>query len=740
MSEKTDFKPLPGIGRLDPELLNAVAERLREQPPAYQPAGRHSNADGSPAYVNRLFLETSPYLLQHAHNPVNWRPWGDAAFQAARDLKRPVLLSVGYSTCHWCHVMEEESFEDLEIAGYLNTHYIPIKVDREERPDIDAIYMSAVQALSGRGGWPMTVWLTPDGSPFYAGTYFPARDGDRGAPTGFLTVLKKIRQTFDTQPRVVRDAGSRLSTAVHDMLKPAPAADRLPAPSLIDGAVERFRRRFDRSYGGLAGAPKFPSSLPIRLLLRHYHRSGDAEALQMALLTLEKMAGGGMYDHVGGGFHRYAVDEKWNVPHFEKMLYDNALLATDYLAAFQATRDGRWRDIAVDVLNYVKRDMCSNEGGFFSATDADSPTPDGRRREGWYFTWQLDEIKDALGNDLFAQVKSYFDLAGAPHFEGRYIPNTPVPLSDAAQTAGSGESSLRRAVDEARQRLQQARRQRPMPMRDEKILTAWNGLMISAFAQAGFVLNDDRCTHIAADAAGFVLRHLYDGRRLFRSFKDGRARQPAFLEDYAFFIAGLLDLYQSSWDIVWLEKAVVLEQKLASRFEDDSGGFFATGRDQEKLLAREKPFYDGAVPSGNACALMNLLRLNAYTTHAAYLERLEKALRRFSGSLNANPCAMSEMLLALDAFHHPPKEVVILLPEDKQYGADRFLDRIRDQYLPDKVLAVTRQGPQQAAVCGHLPIAAHKKAVNNRPTAYVCRQGACLEPTTDPDTFVRQLV
>ena len=362
---------------------------------SYRPRTRHLDDQGRAIYTNRLFLESSPYLLQHAHNPVDWYPWGDEAFDTARRLDRPVLLSVGYATCHWCHVMEEESFEDLEIARYINANYIAVKVDREERPDVDSVYMSAVQAITGRGGWPMTVWLTPDREPFYGGTYFPARDGDRGSPVGFLTLLKKIHQSYDTQRDVVTRSASELSQAVQRILAPA-AGRRLPMDTTVERAVSFSKTRFDNVNGGISGAPKFPSSLPVRLLLRHYRRSGDPESLNMVVLTLEKMADGGINDQVGGGFHRYSTDAQWIVPHFEKMLYDNALLIPVYIEGWQATGNLRFKQVAIRTLDYVNREMTSPEGAFFSATDADSPTPSGQREEGWFFTWTRAELNDAL--------------------------------------------------------------------------------------------------------------------------------------------------------------------------------------------------------------------------------------------------------------------------------------------------------------------------------------------------------
>ena len=406
-------EPLPGAVAIEPELAAKLATAAAARP-RDEVRTRHRRDDGSPKYTNRLVLESSPYLRQHAHNPVDWHPWGDEAFEKAAREGKPVLLSVGYSTCHWCHVMEEESFEDEEIARYLNGNYIAIKVDREERPDLDAVYMSAVQALTGGGGWPMTVWLTPDRKPFYGGTYFPARDGDRGARIGFLTLLGRLRQAYAEQPDGIAEQAARLTRAIEQGLAPAPGAGG-PGPGMLIEAARFYRERFDPVNGGLSGTPKFPGSLPVRFLLRHHRRTGDGESLRMAELTLEKMAAGGMYDQVGGGFHRYATDERWLVPHFEKMLYDNALLAIDYLEGFQATGRQEFADVARDILRYVERDMTSPDGAFYSATDADSLNPQtGEREEGWFFTWTPEEIEAVLGRARAAPALAWYAVRPGP--------------------------------------------------------------------------------------------------------------------------------------------------------------------------------------------------------------------------------------------------------------------------------------------------------------------------------------
>jgi len=546
---------LPGAPPLPPELLARLHARWAARDPSYKPRTSHLDPDGSPKYTNRLFLETSPYLLQHAHNPVNWYPWGDEAFETARRLSRPVLLSVGYSTCHWCHVMEEESFDNEEIARYINENYVIVKVDREERPDIDAIYMSAVQALTGSGGWPMTVWLTPDRKPFFGGTYFPARDGDRGARVGFLTLLRKLKEAYTSQADKVSETSARLTEAIRQNLAPAPGKKGLPDGRVLEAAAAHYRSRYDSARGGLGGAPKFPSSLPVRFLLRYHRRTQDEEALRMAAQTLEKMAAGGMYDHVGGGFHRYSTDAQWLVPHFEKMLYDNALLAMAYLEGYQATGNEDFARVAREILRYVERDMTSSEGAFYSATDADSATPAGRREEGWFFTWTPEEIRAAIGPERARIVEAYYSVTPAGKFEGRNILHAARPLEEVARELGLPPEKVRAVVEESRELLYTARAKRPPPLRDEKVLAAWNGLMIGAHAQAALVLGDERYAARAARAAEFVLTRMRKDGRLLRSSKDGQARHNGYLDDYAFLIAGLLDLYESTGVPRWLREA-----------------------------------------------------------------------------------------------------------------------------------------------------------------------------------------
>jgi uncharacterized protein YyaL (SSP411 family) len=732
-------KPLPGTRGTDTMLLEKFENMRSMRGEEYKPRTKHLQPDGWAKYTNRLFLESSPYLLQHAHNPVNWYPWGDEAFETAKQLNCPVLLSVGYSTCHWCHVMEEESFEDEEIAQYLNENYIAVKVDREERPDIDAIYMSAVQEITGRGGWPMTVWLTPDRKPFYGGTYFPARDGDRGAGVGFLTLLKKIKEAYDTRPDIVSSTSKQITQAIQQTLSPS-SGNGLPTENVFHHAAKYYKDRFDPVYGGISGAPKFPSSFPVRLLLRYYRRTGKEEILNMAKLTLDKMASGGIYDQVGGGFHRYSVDEGWLVPHFEKMLYDNALLIMAYLEGYQVTGDENFKQIVNETLHYIKRDMSSSEGAFYSATDADSLTPGGHQDEGYFFTWTPEELEKVLDKEKLRILTAYFSVSPNGNFEGRNILSTPKSAPEIAENLQISREQFAAHLNESKELLYQIRNLRPAPLRDEKIITSWNGLMISAHAQAGLILGESEYIDRAVEAARFILENLFIGNRLSRTYKDNAARHNAYLDDYAFFIAALLDLYEATHDVKWMEIAIELDVILEKHYEDtENGGFFMTSNDHEKLIAREKPGYDGALPSGNSIAILNLLRLGEFTTQSSYRKRAEKALRFFSGILTSNPFALSEMLLTFDFFTDSPKEIVIVSPGGKTSEVESFLSVFRKQYLPNRILSVVIQGNDLKSHAKVIPLIQGKTPQTGKTTAYICESGVCKLPTTEPEVFARQI-
>jgi len=733
------YSSLPGVSVSDPELTRRFEQARKARGEGYRPRTKHLRPDGWAKYTNRLFLETSPYLLQHAHNPVDWYPWGDEAFEQGRKRKRPVLVSIGYSTCHWCHVMEEESFENEEIARFLNENFIAVKVDREERPDVDAIYMKAVQALTGQGGWPLNVWLTPDRRPFYGGTYFPPGESSPGRGVGFLSLLKGLKDAYDSRPEEVTEVGVQLTKHLRETLSPE-GGKALPDSDSLALAAQFYESRFDPVNGGMAGSPKFPSSLPVRFLLRYHRRTGEQKYLDMAALTLRKMASGGMYDQAGGGFHRYSTDDRWLVPHFEKMLYDSALLVASYLEAYQATGDKEFARIVRETLHFIERDMTAPEGAFYSATDADSLAPNGEREEGYFFTWTPEELEAALGPERSRIVSRYFGVSEKGNFEGRTILHVPESASAVAASLSLPEEKLRAILPEAKEILYRERNRRPRPLRDEKILTAWNGLAISAYARAGLVLDDARYVERADKAARFLLANLYHDGRLYRTYMDGKRKTGGFLEDYAFLIAGLLDLYEAGDDLQWLEKAIELDAILENRFEDRAGGgYFMTGDDHEDLLVREKPSYDGAEPSGNSVEALNLLRLHEFTTGDGYRRRAEASFRYLAETLKSNPVALSEMLLAVDFYLDAPKQILIVAPRGKKEKAAPLLSEFRSRFVPNRILSVVSEGGEQEKTARIIPILDGKEAAEGKATAYVCENRVCKLPTGDRAVFARQL-
>jgi hypothetical protein len=636
--------------------------------------------------------------------------------------------------------MEEESFEDEEIARFLNENYIAVKVDREERPDVDAIYMKAVQGFSGTGGWPLNVWLTPDRKPFFGGTYFPPRDGRYGKGSGFLEILRALSDSYVSMASEVEEIGGKATAFIRQALSPE-GGDELPTAEALTDAARFYFDHFDPVNGGLAAVPKFPSHLPVRFLLRFHRRTGDGFYLDMARRTLEAMAAGGICDHVGGGFHRYATDGKWLIPHFEKMLYDNALLVTAYLEGYQATGRKDFARVARETLRFIERDMTAPGGAFYSATDADSPGEGGHREEGAFFTWTPAELEAALGPERARIVARQYGVTEGGNFEGRSILHVSAPPAAVARDLGIPEAELDAVLPEGKELLYRARSLRPGPIRDEKILTAWNGLAISAYARAGHVLDDPGYVERACRAARFLLENAFRGGQLHRTWKDGEARHPGLLEDHAFLVAGFLDLYEASADLAWLEEAVAMDAVLADRFEDkDHGGFFLTGDGHEELLVREKPMYDGAEPAGSSVAVLNLLRLHEFTTDPQYRARAEKAFRYAAPTLKSNPTSLSEMLLALDFLLDRPKQVVVVLP--REAGKDEsapLLSVFRDKFVPNRVLSVVREGQEQEKAARIIPLVRGKEAVGGRVTIYVCEERTCMPPTSDPAELLRQV-
>ena len=671
-------------------------------------------------FTNRLATETSPYLLQHAHNPVDWYPWGEEAFAKAQAEDKPVLLSVGYSACHWCHVMAHESFENEHIAALMNTLFVNIKVDREERPDGDEIYMNAVQMLTGRGGWPMTVFLTPDGKPFYGGTYFPP--ADRHNIPAFPRVLAGIAQAYREKPADITRSTAEILSRLEQIARREPTTRPLEV-SVLEKAVEGLAQHYDETHGGIGQAPKFPNTSVFALFLRYAHATGKQRYLDMTTHTLRKMAYGGMYDHLGGGFHRYSVDERWLVPHFEKMLYDNALLARLYLEGYQASGDPFFRQVVEDMLAYVGREMLSPEGGFYSTQDADS-----EGQEGKLFVWGRDEVMRILGDEVGEIFCRYYDVTDIGNFEHKNILHPSLELEQLARLFRCEADDVRQLIDQARERLFAVREQRVKPGRDEKILTSWNGLMISAFAEAYKVLGHPDYLEVARRGIRFIQTALCREGRLLRSYKDGQAKFNAYLDDYACFSAALLDVYEATFEPAYLDEARALADGLLDRFWDaQEGGFFFTSSDHETLISRSKSAFDGSVPSGNSVAAAVLLRLYYATGRQDYLTKAETIFRLFYDALEQNPFGFSNMLCGLDFYLRRPKEIV-LLGDSAAPETTALLHDIHRSFIPNKtLLCFDPARPPQHGVPSFLE---GKTRIDDELTAYVCHDFACSLPVT----------
>jgi uncharacterized protein YyaL (SSP411 family) len=682
--------------------------------------------------TNRLANETSPYLLQHAHNPVDWYPWGPEALEKAKAEDKPVLLSVGYSACHWCHVMERESFEDPEIAKLMNELFVSIKVDREERPDVDQIYMQAVQAMTGHGGWPMTVFLTPDGVPFYGGTYFPPEDR-HGLPS-FPRLLRALADVYRNRRGEVVESGRQLVDRIRqgERLRESP---QLLTDELLVSAFSVVSGEFDEREGGVGNAPKFPQPMNWEFMLRFWKRTGNERAMEMLRLTLTRMGRGGMYDQIGGGFHRYSVDSHWLVPHFEKMLYDNAQLARLYLHAWLATEDGEYRRIATEILDYVKQEMTHEEGGFFSTQDADS-----EGEEGKFFLWAPGEIRQVLGDsDEATAALAYWGVNDGPNFEGKNILFVPRDLEEVAARLGLSRERLSDLLAGARTKLYLARERRVHPGRDEKVLAAWNGMMCRAFAEAGRALGRSDYTESAVRNAEFVLRAMRRDGRLLRTWKDGEAKLLAYLEDYAMVADGCLAVYEASFDRRWLDVAVGLAGELIRLFWDErQEGFFDTGVDHEVLVVRPRNLFDNAVPCGSSVAVELLFRLAVLTGDEQY-ERLGlRALRPMADLLGRYPTGFGRFLCALDFHLGPVAEVALIWPQGTREERLRpMLDAIFGRYHPNRVVVGAADG-ERAQSTG-IPLLETRPAIQGKPTAYVCRRYVCQAPTTDARALARQL-
>ena len=673
---------------------------------------------------NRLAQEKSPYLLQHAGNPVDWYPWGEEAFARARTLDKPIFLSIGYSTCHWCHVMAHESFENDTVAAIMNELFVNIKLDREERPDVDQIYMRAVQALTrSGGGWPLSVFLTPDRKPFFGGTYFPPED--RYGRAGFPSVLRQVSEAYRTRQEDI----VRVTDQIAAFLAEVPqAADDLPPDSLLQVSFKQNLESFDRTWGGFGGAPKFPRSMALSFLMRYYKRSDAPQALAMVTRTLDGMANGGMYDHLGGGFHRYSTDERWLVPHFEKMLYDNALLARTYLEAYQLTGRERYAAVAREIFGYLMREMRAPGGGLYSAQDADS-----EGEEGKFYVWSRSEVDSVLGDHAEFFCACY-DVTSGGNFEGANILWTPNDLAKvaAASHLSPTEAQARLAADRAR--LLSVRGGRIWPHRDEKVLSAWNGLALGAFAFGYQVLGDPALLKAAGDIASFLESEMWDGRTLKARWADGEVRYDGYLDDYAFVAWGLLDLYESTFDPNQLKLAFGLMDAAEVQFAAPGGGYYFAPAGNSDLLARPQEVYDGALPSGNSIMVLNLLKRSEYTGDPAFKNRAVRVLKAYKSDVEQHPASFPQMLCALDFFYGTPREVVIV---GTRPAAADLLAALRREFSPNKVVLLSVPGDGRLA--GLTPLVDGKEAQAGKAMAYVCRDFTCRLPTADPHEMLALL-
>ncbi|HSR51173.1 MAG TPA: thioredoxin domain-containing protein [Acidobacteriota bacterium] len=680
-----------------------------------------------PQHTNRLAQESSPYLLQHAHNPVDWYPWGEEAFEQARTQDKPVLLSIGYSACHWCHVMERESFENEDIARRMNDDFVNIKVDREERPDVDSIYMNFVQMTTGQGGWPLTVFLTPDQVPFYGGTYFPPED--RYGRPGFPRILAGVAEAF----RSKRDEleASKQETVQH--LERA-AEWNLPQgswdASLLDEAAKGLLGALDRVNGGFGSAPKFPSAMALAFLLRYQKRTGSKEAGNAFRLSLDKMAEGGIYDQIGGGFARYSVDEGWLVPHFEKMLYDNALLARLYLESFQQQGNPRDERICRQILRWVGREMTHPSGGFYSALDADSEGVEGK-----FYVWTPEQTRQVLGPEKAELFNEFYDVTEAGNFEGKSIPHPVYELDVFAEKHGKPRQEMEELIEECRQALFQAREGRVRPGLDDKVLAAWNGMMLTAAAQAAFVLQDQDLLEMARNNARFLSSKMIEGGRLKRTWKDDEAKLNGYLEDYALVSEGFIALYQASGEMEWLDRALQLTETQMELFWDEShSAFYFTPDDHEDLVVRQKEYFDNATPSGNAVACWNLLRLGILAGRSDYMDKARAMLSKVSQGCARHPQGFGYWLQAMDFALGPVSEVVVTGPADQRR---ELMGPLRDAFLPNSV--VVQASPQESAneAADRVPLLEGKDP--QQPAVYVCRDSVCKRPVHSAEELKEEL-
>ena len=681
-------------------------------------------------HTNRLIHETSPYLLQHAHNPVDWFPWGPEAFEKARAENKPVLLSIGYSACHWCHVMEHESFENESIAAVMNEHFVSIKVDREERPDLDHIYQNVVQMLSGQGGWPLTMFLTPEQEPFYGGTYFPPED--RYGRPGFPRILAAVADAYHRRPGEVTKSIEQIREGLKKLSSLAASPGEL-SPDILTNAARALANNFDMVHGGFGTQPKFPNPSNLEHLLRYWHTSGNENFLNMAKLATRKMASGGIYDHLGGGFHRYSVDDHWLVPHFEKMLYDNAQLLPLYLNMYQITHDEFYARVARETLTYIKREMLAPEGGFYATQDADS-----EGEEGKFFVWTKAEV-DALLGEAARLFCRYYDITGTGNWEhGNNILHLTVSLDQTAKMFNKPLDEVAASIESSKAVLFAAREQRVKPFRDEKILTSWNGLMLSGMVQAYNVLGDAEALQAVRDTITFLQGHMLRDGRLLSVYKDGQAKLNGYLDDYAFLAAALLDAFEATFTPAYFDLAQQLINTMLEEFwDEEQWGFFFTGKSHETLIERTKSVYDQAIPSGTSVATRTLLRLYHYTGKADYLQRAEQVLYLVRQHMEQQPFGVGSLLTTLDFYVRKPQEIVLIGTPDAE-DTQAMLRALHQQYIPNKVLF--QIDPQQVtAALEALPllrdVLAGKAQVDGKATVYVCHNFTCSLPVTDPEAL-----
>ena len=693
--------------------------------------------DGGPEY-NRLVFEKSPYLLQHAANPVDWHPWGEEAFQKAKEADKPVFLSIGYSTCHWCHVMEHESFEDPQVAALINETFIPIKVDREERPDIDRIYMSVCQALTGTGGWPLTIILTPEKEPFFAGTYFPKES--RFQRTGLMELIPNLAELWTNKRGELLDSADKIVNYLKQ--NSSPAAGELNKP-ILDKAYQQLSDRFDGVQGGFGSAPKFPSAHNLIFLLRYWHRTGENHALEMVETTLEKMRLGGIFDQVGFGFHRYSTDSYWLVPHFEKMLYDQAMLVMAYVEAFQATGKEEYAQTAREILTYVLRDMTSPEGGFYSAEDADS-----EGEEGLFYLWTPDEFRESLGDEGSKLFINFFNLEEGGNFfdestkskTGRSILYLKKNLAELREEINLPEEELGDFWEKIRQMLYGIREKRIHPFKDDKILTDWNGLMIAAFAKAAAALSEPQYALAAKNAVDFIWDKLRDkDGRLLKRYRDEEAGLPAHLDDYAFLVWGLLELYEAEFDPEYLQRAINLNALMLKEFWDpQNGGLFFTAEGQTDLIVRSKEIYDGAIPSGNSVAAFNLLRIGRMTSNPDLEDKARLIGSAFSNQVRSVPMGHTQLLSAM-LFAFGPAYEVVITGEAKAADTEAMLEALNLNYHPNKVTLFRPIGIQKPAIAELAEFTESQTPIDGKATAYVCKDYTCSAPTTDINEMLKLL-